>query len=229
MLWISVSNSVIMIVKEESMHTISSIFLQFRTVQCSMNQKGILWKHRVKFLCNFISAFFRYFSERFAYATILLNAHKSCENWTVYAICSLARTSFRKSFLETRLSPIICYIFFGTKQRKIDTKVQSNSSVMLKRGTWNFKKNAKRPFLWQRSAGNQDRCSDHFLRTLIFKLEGWKVFDNNGLGVKIHWKCWILWTSHFTCKISMNLTYFYGKLSWPNFICSNTIDFTKIQ
>ena len=62
---------------------------------------------------------------------------------------------------------------------------------MLKRGTWNFKKNAKRPFLWQRSAGNQDRCSDHFLRTLIFKLEGWKVFDNNGLGVKIHWKCWI--------------------------------------
>ena len=107
--------------------------------------------------------------------------------------------------------------FFGTKQRKIDTKVQSNSSVMLKRGTWNFKKNAKRPFLWQRSAGNQDRCSDHFLRTLIFKLEGWKVFDNNGLGVKIHWKCWILWTSHFTCKISMNLTYFLREIVMTEF------------
>ena len=104
------------------MHAISSIFLQFRTVQCSMNQKGILWKHRVKFLCNFISAFFRYFSERFAYATtILLNAHKSCENWTVYEICSLARTSFRNSFLETRFSNYLLH-FFGTKQRKIDTK-----------------------------------------------------------------------------------------------------------
>ena len=112
---ISVSNSDC---KRKIMHAISSIFLQFRTVQCSMNQIGILWKHRVKFLCNFISAFFRYFSERFAYATILLNAHKSCENWTVYAICSLARTSFRKSFLETRLSPIICYIFLAPNREK---------------------------------------------------------------------------------------------------------------